>query len=228
MLARTAGLLAHLAEEREQPIGFLMAARAEEAVEYERREAPRDARRPTSRRAPGTEQLALDDASYREPARLSLRALGVLPREARGGRGRLGRGGGRPWRRSRGSRSPRSASSARPCTPDNPFGAHLCVEPRRDRPHLLDERHHRHAELHPADRRRPRQLGHRLGAQLRGLRHRARASGSSPPTTPGRSWRARRSASFDRIGLCHIPVGTGNTERLMHGDPAAAARRRRC
>ena len=22
-------------------------------------------------------------------------------------------------------------------------------------------------------------------------------------------------AAFDRIGLCHIPVGTGNTERLM-------------
>jgi citrate synthase len=36
ILARTASLLAHLAEEREQPIGFLMAARAEEAVEYER------------------------------------------------------------------------------------------------------------------------------------------------------------------------------------------------
>jgi citrate synthase len=34
ILARTAGLLAHLAEEREQPIGFLMAAEAEEAVEY--------------------------------------------------------------------------------------------------------------------------------------------------------------------------------------------------
>ncbi len=34
ILARTAGLLAHLAEEREQPIGFLMAAKAEEAVEY--------------------------------------------------------------------------------------------------------------------------------------------------------------------------------------------------
>lgn len=34
ILARTAGLLAHLAEEREQPIGFLLAARAEEAVEY--------------------------------------------------------------------------------------------------------------------------------------------------------------------------------------------------
>jgi citrate synthase len=32
ILARTAGLLAHLAEERERPLGFLMAAAAEEAV----------------------------------------------------------------------------------------------------------------------------------------------------------------------------------------------------
>jgi len=35
ILARTAGLLAHLAEEQENPIGFLMAARAEEAIEYQ-------------------------------------------------------------------------------------------------------------------------------------------------------------------------------------------------
>jgi len=35
ILARTAGLLAHLAEEQERPLGFLMAARAEEAIEYE-------------------------------------------------------------------------------------------------------------------------------------------------------------------------------------------------
>ena len=34
ILARTASLLAHLAEEQEQPIGFLLAAGAEEAVEY--------------------------------------------------------------------------------------------------------------------------------------------------------------------------------------------------
>jgi citrate synthase len=34
ILARTAGLLAHLAEEREHPVGFLMAARAEDAIEY--------------------------------------------------------------------------------------------------------------------------------------------------------------------------------------------------
>ena len=35
ILARTAGLLAHLAEEREHPLGFLLAAKAEEDVEYE-------------------------------------------------------------------------------------------------------------------------------------------------------------------------------------------------
>jgi citrate synthase len=35
ILARTAGLLAHLAEERRDPLGLLMAARAEEAVGYE-------------------------------------------------------------------------------------------------------------------------------------------------------------------------------------------------
>jgi citrate synthase len=34
VLARTASLLAHLAEERQRPVGFLMAGKAEEAVEY--------------------------------------------------------------------------------------------------------------------------------------------------------------------------------------------------
>jgi citrate synthase len=36
ILARTAGLLAHLAEEQEQPLGLLMAQKAEEAIDYER------------------------------------------------------------------------------------------------------------------------------------------------------------------------------------------------
>ena len=35
LLARTAGLLAHLAEEQQNPIGFLMAGQAEAAVAYE-------------------------------------------------------------------------------------------------------------------------------------------------------------------------------------------------
>ena len=37
LLARTAGLLAHLAEEQENALGFLMAGKAEEAIAYERR-----------------------------------------------------------------------------------------------------------------------------------------------------------------------------------------------
>jgi citrate synthase len=36
ILARTASLLAHLAEEQQQPVGFPMAGRAEDAVRYER------------------------------------------------------------------------------------------------------------------------------------------------------------------------------------------------
>ena len=36
ILARTAGLLAHLAEEQQRPLGFLMASHAEEAITYER------------------------------------------------------------------------------------------------------------------------------------------------------------------------------------------------
>jgi citrate synthase len=35
ILARTAGLLAHLAEERKDPVGFVLAAKAEAAVSYE-------------------------------------------------------------------------------------------------------------------------------------------------------------------------------------------------
>jgi citrate synthase len=34
ILARTAGLLAHLAEEQAEPIGFLLAGAAEDAAEY--------------------------------------------------------------------------------------------------------------------------------------------------------------------------------------------------
>ena len=38
ILGRTASLLAHLAEEQQKPIGFLMASKGDEAIAYERGE----------------------------------------------------------------------------------------------------------------------------------------------------------------------------------------------
>ena len=164
---------------------------------------------------PSAEQLALDDAAYRAQLAYLLRALGLLPREARRG-GRRVRRGGRRARRHRAAAAHReAASSGRRCTPENPIGAHLCADADRDRPHLLDERHDRHAELHPADRGRPRQLGDRLGAQLRRLGRRRRRSAIVSTYNAGPFVAGAALAAFDRIGLCHIPVGTGNTERLM-------------
>ena len=212
LLARTAGLLAHLAEEQEQPIGFLMAAAAEEAIDYRRRRgrlmlAPRS--RPAVGRAARARRRALPRA-----ARLPLRALGLLPREAGRGGIRLRRGGGRA-RGDRAAAPDREGRAQGDVHAREPDRRAPLRDAGRDRPDLLDERHHRHAELHPAHGGRSRQLGDGLGAQLRGLRRHRRASASSPPTTRGRSWPARRSRPFDRIGLCHIPLGTGNTERLL-------------
>ena len=62
ILARTASLLAHLAEESERPIGFLMAAAAEEAIAYEPGAVMRD---PAAETLPWEAQAAADDAAYR-------------------------------------------------------------------------------------------------------------------------------------------------------------------
>ena len=62
ILARTAGLLAHLAEEREQPIGFLMAGRRGGGGRVRARRVMLE---PEVETRPWDEQLALDDASYR-------------------------------------------------------------------------------------------------------------------------------------------------------------------
>ena len=62
ILARTASLLAHLAEESERPIGFLMAAAAEEAIAYEPEAVMRD---PAAETLPWEAQAAADDAAYR-------------------------------------------------------------------------------------------------------------------------------------------------------------------
>ena len=176
ILARTAGLLAHLAEEQQQPLGFLMAGARGGG---DRVRAPTGGRAqlilaPEVETRPWEEQLAVDDASYSDPARLPLRALGLLSRQARGGRVHLvGRAAGGlaqiarlPLTEKRELRDT--------CTPDNPIGAHLCAAPAEIVRIYSTSGTTGSAELHPADGGRPRQLGDRLGAQLRGVRRRGR------------------------------------------------------
>ena len=82
------------------------------------------------------------------------------------------------------------------------------------------------AELHPADCRRPGQLGHRLGSELRGVRRRGPASASSRPTTRGRSSRARRSprstASGSRTSRSARATPSGSSGRSSTLRPEAA------
>ena len=142
---------------------------------------------------PWGEQLAIDDGELPRPARLPPRALGVLPREARRGRLRRPRGRRRAGRDRARFRSPRRTSSASRRRRAIRFGAHLCAEPAEivriystsgttGTPSYIP--------LTAAD------LDNwvdGLGAELRRVRRRRRRAASSRPTTPARSWPARRS-----------------------------------
>ena len=137
-----------------------MAARAEEAIALRRppRRRGRMMLEPEVEARPWAEQLAIDDASYREQLaylfersafyREKLAAAGISTARAAGGLADIG---ALPLTEKHELRAT--------CTPANPIGAHLCADAGRDRPHLLHERHDRDAELHPADRRRPRRTG---------------------------------------------------------------------
>ena len=171
---------------------------------------------------PWDEQLALDDAAYREQ-------LAYLFERSAFYREKLRRPGSpRPTtpaasRRSRELPLTEKAELRATAHAGEPVRRASLRDARRDRPDLLDERHDRDAELHPADRGRPRELGDGLGAELRRLGHRGRRSGSSRPTTPGRSWRARRSRVRPHRPLPH--PGRHRQHRAADArDRAAAAR----
>ena len=174
LLARTAGLLAHLAEEQEQPVGFLMAAQGRGSDHVRARHGGgrpdarargrgtavgRAARRSTTR---ATARSSPTSSSARRSTATSSRRPGSRRRRAGGLADitRLPLTEKHELRASRTRRQPVRHASLR--------------DTRGDRPHLLDERHDRHAELHPAHRRRPRELGHGLGAELRGVGRRSR------------------------------------------------------
>ena len=212
ILARTAGLLAHLAEEQEQPIGFLMAGRAEEAIEYERagrRRVMLDAR---GRGAAVGGAARADDASYREQlAYLFERSAFYRDKLRRPARRR----GGRRPRRHRAAAAHREARAA---------GDLHGGEPDR-RPSVRDSRPRSSASTPraaPPARRatsRSRPATSTTGSPARRAATRPRAS--PPGSASSRTYNAgpfaagAALAAFERIGLSHIPVGTGNTERLM-------------
>ena len=117
ILARTASLLAHLAEEQQQPLGFLMAAGAEEAIAYER---PTGDARARGRGSSVGGAARADDAAYRDAARLP--ASSARPSTARSWRRRASarRGDAGGLEEIARCRSPRSASCRQTCTPDEP------------------------------------------------------------------------------------------------------------
>ena len=206
-----------------------MASEAEAAIRPRRRRS-RERRRLMSHARAGDRGRALGGAGARRRRRLP-RQLAYLFERSRFYRDKLERA--RALRRTARSaasptspscRSPKRTSCALRAAPTSRSARTATAAPGRHRAHLFDQRHDRDAELHSADRRRSRRLGAHLGAQLRRLRACSAASGSSRPTTPGPFVAGAALDAFDRLGLCHIPVGSGNTERLIGGGRAAAAR----
>ena len=166
---------------------------------------------PESRPALGR-AARLDDAYRAQLAYLFERSPFYREKLARRARRRRGR---RPGRRSRRCRSPTKQELRATVTPEQPVRR----PPVRDADEIVriysTSGTTGTPSYIPLTAQRPRQLDHRLGAQLRRVGRPRRPADRLAPTTPARSSRARRSPSFDRIGLCHIPVGTGNTERLI-------------
>ena len=164
-------------------------------------------------RLPWPEQLALDDESYREQLayllerspfyRDKLRAAGLASAQAAGGLADIAQVALTEKHELRAT-----------VTPENPFGAHLCVERSEivriystsgttGTPSFIP--------LAAGD------LDNWITGSARSYAASGLVAGQSIVSTynAGPFAAGAALAAFDRIGLCHIPVGTGNTERLM-------------
>jgi phenylacetate-CoA ligase len=162
---------------------------------------------------PWTEQLAVDDASYRAQLaylfdrssfyREKLTAAGFDRAESAGGLADIA---GLPLTEKGELRAT--------CTPDNPFGAHLCATP-SEIVRIYSTSGTTGAPSYvplTAD-----DLDNWVTASARsyaasgiGAGQRIVSTYNAGPFVAGAAL-----AAFERIGLCHVPVGTGNTERLM-------------
>ena len=162
---------------------------------------------------PWDEQLAHDDPSYREQLaylfdrsvfyREKLGAAGCSSAEAAGGLGEIAQ---LPLTEKWELR----AST----TPGNPIGAHLC-SPRSEIVRIYSTSGTTgvpsYVPLTAGD------LDHWVTVSARGYGASGISAGQRIVSTfnAGPFVAGAALAAFDRLGLCHIPVGTGNTERLM-------------
>ncbi len=225
ILARTAGLLAHLGEEAATPIGFFMASQAEAAIGYVGRGAAMSMVEPEIEAAPWDEQAGRDDSLYRaQIAYLFERSRFYRDKLARAGFetpaavGGLAKIAELPFTEKDELRRSRDARRA-----DRDASHRLA---RRNRAHLFDQRHDGNAELYSADRIRPRSLGAHVGAQLCGLGRRARRAARLH--LQRRAVRRRRGARRLRPARpLSRPRRHGQYGKTDGGGEAAAAERRR-
>ena len=152
------------------------------------------------------EQLALDDESYRSQLAYLLDRSCFYRTKLAGAEGGLADISQLPL-------TDKSELRAT-CTPENPVGAHLCAEPSEI------VRIYSTSGTTGTPSYVPLTAGD-LDNWVTGSARSYAASGVEPGQrivstyTAGPFVAGAALASFERIGLCHIPVGIGNTERLM-------------
>src|SRR5215211_7815552 len=161
---------------------------------------------------PWDEQLALDDAAYRAQLeylfdssrfyRDKLTAAGFADAEAAGGIAEIAQ---LPLTHKQELRET--------CTPENPLGAHLCASSQIVRIYSTSGTTGTpsYVPLTASD------LENWIVGSARSYAASGVRAGQRVVTTynAGPFVAGAALASFERIGLCHIPVGTGNTERLL-------------
>jgi len=161
---------------------------------------------------PWDEQLALDDAAYRAQLeylfdssrfyRDKLTAAGFADAEAAGGIAEIAQ---LPLTDKQELRET--------CTPENPLGAHLCAGSQIVRIYSTSGTTGTpsYVPLTVSD------LENWIVGSARSYAASGVRAGQRVVTTynAGPFVAGAALASFERIGLCHIPVGTGNTERLL-------------
>jgi phenylacetate-CoA ligase len=162
---------------------------------------------------PWDEQLVVDDASYRKQLeyvlersafyRAKLGEVGLDSPQAAGGLAEIAR---LPLTEKRELRAT--------CTPDDPIGAHLCASPSEI------VRIHSTSGTTGAPSYIPLTAGdldNWVTSSARSYAASGLSAGQRLVSTydAGPFVAGAALAAFDRIGVCHIPLGTGNTERLL-------------